>query len=42
MREVTNDNGVSYVNKEGHSHRDQAPPVSNTRKQKIPEKIEIS
>ena len=34
MREITNDNCVSYVNKNDHSHRDQAPPISNTRKQK--------
>ena len=32
MREITNDNTVSYVNKHDHSHRDQTPPISNTRK----------
>ena len=37
MREITNDN--SYVNEDDHSHRNQAPPISNTRKQKkLPEK----
>ena len=34
MQEITNDNSVGYVNKDDHSHRDQAPPTSNTRKQK--------
>ena len=34
MREKTNDNSVSYVNQDDHSHRDQTPPISNTRKQK--------
>ena len=34
MREKTNDNSVSYVNEDYPSHRDQAPPISNTRKQK--------
>ena len=39
MRRITNGNSVSYVNKDDHSHRDQAPPISNTRKQKkLPEK----
>ena len=39
MPEKTNDNSVSYVNKDDHSCRDQAPPISNTRKQKkLPEK----
>ena len=40
MREITNDNSVSYVNKDDHSHRDQTSPISNTRKQKkLPEKM---
>ena len=39
MREITNDNSVSYVSEDDHSHRDQAPPISNTRTQKkLPEK----
>ena len=39
MREKTNDNSVSYVNKDDQSHSDQAPSISNTRKQKkLPEK----
>ena len=39
MREINNDNTVSYVNKDDHSHRDQAPPISKTGKQKkFPEK----
>ena len=33
MREITDDNSVSYVNKDDHSQRDHAPPISNTRKQ---------
>ena len=41
MREITNDN--RYVNKDDDSHRDQAPPISNARKQKnIQERIENS
>ena len=39
MREISNDNSVSYVNKDDHSHRDKIPSNSNTRKQKkLPEK----
>ena len=39
MQEITNDNSVSYVNKDDHSHRYQTPPISNTRKRKkLPEK----
>ena len=34
MRAITNDNSVNYVNKDDHPHRDQAPPISNTRRQK--------
>ena len=34
MRKITNGNSVSYVNKDDDSHRDQAPPISNARKQK--------
>ena len=34
MREITNVNCVSYLNKDEHSHGDQAPPISNMRKQK--------
>ena len=43
MQEITNDNSVGYVNKDDHSHRDQAPPISNRRKQKtFQKKIENS
>ena len=43
MQEITNDNSVGYVNKDDHLHRDQTPPISNTRKRKnFPKRIEKS
>ena len=43
MRETTNDNSVSYVNKDDHWRRDQSPSISNTRKEKnFPKSIENS
>ena len=39
MREITNYNSVSYVNKDDHSHRDQSPSISNTRKQKTSREV---
>ena len=43
MREISNDNSVSYVNKDDHSYGDQAPSFSNMRKQrKLPERLEKS
>ena len=39
LRKVKIDNSVRYISKDDHSHTEQAPPISNTRKKSVSNKI---
>ena len=35
LRKITIDNSLRYISKDDHSHSEQAPPTSNTRKKNV-------